>query len=59
MSDFQYSVNSGIYKSILRAEGLNKSFRKKRAVRDVSFSMAQGEVVGLLGANGAGKTTSF
>ena len=59
MSDFQYSVNSGISKSILRAEGLNKSFRKKRAVRDVSFSMAQGEVVGLLGPNGAGKTTSF
>lgn len=54
-----YSVNSDIPKSILRAEGLNKSFRKKRAVRDVSFSMAQGEVVGLLGPNGAGKTTSF
>ena len=46
-------------KSILRVEGLNKSFHKKQAVRDVSFSMAQGEVVGLLGPNGAGKTTSF
>ena len=59
MSDLQYSANFGIPKSILRAEGLNKSFRKKQAVRDVSFSMAQGEVVGLLGPNGAGKTTSF
>ena len=55
----QYSADSNMPKSILRAEGLNKSFRKKRAVRDVSFSMAQGEVVGLLGPNGAGKTTSF
>ena len=57
--DTQYSADSNMSKSILRAEGLNKSFRKKRAVRDVSFSMAQGEVVGLLGPNGAGKTTSF
>ena len=55
----QYSVDPNISKSVLRVEGLNKSFRKKRAVRDVSFSMAQGEVVGLLGPNGAGKTTSF
>ena len=54
-----YSANSNISKSILRVEGLNKSFRKKQAVRDVSFSMEQGEVVGLLGPNGAGKTTSF
>ena len=59
MSDLQYSANFGMSKSVLRAEGLNKSFRKKQAVRDVSFSMAQGEVVGLLGPNGAGKTTSF
>ncbi|MGP1594185.1 MAG: LPS export ABC transporter ATP-binding protein [Treponema sp.] len=45
--------------SVLRVEGLNKYFRKKHAVRGVTFSMKQGEVVGLLGPNGAGKTTSF
>ena len=44
---------------ILRVEGLNKFFRKKHAVRDVSFSMNSGEIMGLLGPNGAGKTTSF
>ena len=62
-SDFlyasRYSIDAYMSKSILRVEGLNKSFHKKQAVRDVSFSMAQGEVVGLLGPNGAGKTTSF
>lgn len=43
----------------LRVEGLNKYFRKKHAVRDVTFSMRTGEVLGLLGPNGAGKTTTF
>jgi lipopolysaccharide export system ATP-binding protein len=43
----------------LRVEGLNKFFRKKHAVRDVSFEMSSGEVMGLLGPNGAGKTTTF
>ncbi len=40
-------------------EGLAKSFGRKQAVRDVTFTMQKGEVVGLLGPNGAGKTTVF
>jgi lipopolysaccharide export system ATP-binding protein len=40
-------------------EGLAKSYGRKQAVRDVTFSMESGEVVGLLGPNGAGKTTVF
>jgi lipopolysaccharide export system ATP-binding protein len=43
----------------LHAEGLVKSYRKRRVVDDVAFSVEPGEVVGLLGPNGAGKTTSF
>ena len=46
-------------KSILSIQGINKYFGKKRVVSDVSFSMTQGEIVGLLGPNVAGKTTSF
>ncbi len=43
----------------LSVEGLAKSYGRRAAVRDVSFSMETGEVVGLLGPNGAGKTTVF
>lgn len=45
--------------SILRAEGLAKSFKRRRVVDDVDLRLQQGEVVGLLGPNGAGKTTTF
>ncbi len=45
--------------SVLRAQGLVKSYRKRRVVDGVDFHVRQGEVVGLLGPNGAGKTTSF
>jgi lipopolysaccharide export system ATP-binding protein len=45
--------------SMLRAEHLVKSYKKRRVVRDVSLVVRQGEVVGLLGPNGAGKTTTF
>jgi lipopolysaccharide export system ATP-binding protein len=43
----------------LTASHLQKTYGKRRVVDDVSLYVEQGEVVGLLGANGAGKTTSF
>lgn len=45
--------------SILRAEGLVRSFGKRRVVDGVDLEVRQGEIVGLLGPNGAGKTTTF
>jgi len=45
--------------SILSAQHLQKSYKKKMVLKDVSIQVRSGEVVGLLGPNGAGKTTSF
>ena len=45
--------------SALIARGLMKKYKSREVVKDVSFEVANGEVVGLLGPNGAGKTTCF
>ena len=48
-----------MFKSIVEVKNLNKQFGKFTAVQDLSFSVGNGEIVGLLGANGAGKTTTI
>lgn len=44
---------------LLEAHNLKKTYAGRSVVSDVSFSVERAEVVGLLGRNGAGKTTSF
>ena len=42
---------------LLRAEGLCKAFDNVTVLQDISFKVAPGEVVSLVGKSGAGKTT--
>lgn len=39
--------------------GVTKSYGSNDAVKDISFSVKQGEILGFLGPNGAGKTTTM
>jgi ABC-2 type transport system ATP-binding protein len=44
---------------MIEVHKLSKYFGERAAIREISFSIAQGEVVGFLGLNGAGKTTTL
>ncbi|MBQ6293410.1 MAG: ABC transporter ATP-binding protein [Lachnospiraceae bacterium] len=45
--------------AILSVRGLNVSYGAIHAVKDVSFEVREGEIVTLIGANGAGKSTTL
>ena len=44
---------------LLEIYNINKSFGGLQALQDISFSVEEGETLGIMGANGAGKTTLF
>ena len=45
--------------TILEVKNLNKSFGQKKILKDVSFSIDEGAILGFIGPNGAGKTTTI
>ena len=49
---------NGCSGAAIEVEGLSKRYGPKVAVDDVSFTVAEGEIFGLLGRNGAGKSTT-
>ena len=57
MSDILHHEHEPI--SRLKAEHLMKAYNGRVVVKDVSMEVSSGQVVGLLGRNGAGKTTCF
>ena len=44
---------------MLKVEHISKSYGSLKAVDDLSFTVSKGEIFGLLGINGSGKTTTF
>ena len=45
--------------TVLKSENLTKSYNRRMVVKGVDIEVDSGEIVGLLGRNGAGKTTIF
>ena len=44
---------------MLTVRGVSKNYGSVKALKDISFTLEKGEVAGLLGANGAGKSTTM
>lgn len=44
---------------MIQVSGISKSYGKETALQDISFQVKQGELFGLIGPDGAGKTTLF
>jgi len=45
--------------ALISARGLSKRYGKQAAIDDISFEIAPGRIVGLIGPNGSGKTTTL
>jgi ABC-2 type transport system ATP-binding protein len=45
--------------TVLKIDGLNKSFKDKQVLHNITFEVKKGEIMAILGPNGAGKSTTI
>lgn len=53
------TINRKLVEKVLEIHGLGKNYRKVRALDNLSLEINKGEIFGLLGPNGSGKTTTL
>jgi ABC-2 type transport system ATP-binding protein len=56
---YEYDLRGMPPTSMLEVRNLSKSFGEQWVLRDVSFSIAPAQILGIVGPNGSGKTTLF
>jgi len=54
-----FSTNAAQHPPVIVAQGLTKYYGRDRGIEDLTFSVYPGEIFGLLGPNGSGKTTTL
>ena len=52
-------MNAAIANAVVSAHGLRKAYKNKLALNDTSFQIEAGKIIGLIGPNGASKTTAL
>ena len=57
--DIKIQVGSRLGTKVIEANSINKSFGDRVLIKDLSFSLPRGGIVGVIGPNGVGKTTLF